>query len=545
MTVCGYAVEWLRSCYRSLWRLSDDSTILSPGQYCFAPPGIGHFPGEQPFGSRNWTTDESPHFPREVGEVLGVRQTWHSGLVANPFPLAQVVGDERLLNNQRPATACAWTFTQEGGASWSLVGHFPTITFENSENCGGNNPLRQFGTATLRFSSADASVLSFTVEGRVERQNAGFDRCILSLDGQELLALEGFGDNLGCTMQDVSGTGSIAVPAGEHVLQLSGDTVDGLYHVDAFFRLSFSLAPDVLADLREFYQGFDVRCYLTPRPTPPPPPLVPDIANRADAGDLADVIRALYDNPAEAVALLQAIMGPSAVVTSVADGPGLVPGSVIGVRDDLTICCITGTTNFFQVATYCCFTATGPVNLGAYATNATWHLAANAIAGRLLAAGSDPNGRIQFVGHSYGGAVAMLLAGDCKRFNPERLIDCLTFGAPKPGDDRLLVFLGQCRNIRYCNTGDPIPSLPPSYVQIFTVLSTLSTVQLFSCRNLLQPTGQLVLAQDGGRTETDASQISLDLLLIVLGCMVLNVPIPFQFPHSIGEYVTRLRALPP
>jgi hypothetical protein len=66
--VCGYAVDWLRSCYSSTWRLFRGSPIITPGRYWFSAPGDPHYPGLHYYGSEVWTSDEREP-PPTLGEV--------------------------------------------------------------------------------------------------------------------------------------------------------------------------------------------------------------------------------------------------------------------------------------------------------------------------------------------------------------------------------------------------------------------------------------------------------------------------------------------
>lgn len=83
---CGAIVAFVRSCYRSRWRLFPGSSYETEGQYVFAPPGAKHLPFFHHYGSRLWTQDEG--WPaQELGEVKGARQIWTSGAITGPYPL--------------------------------------------------------------------------------------------------------------------------------------------------------------------------------------------------------------------------------------------------------------------------------------------------------------------------------------------------------------------------------------------------------------------------------------------------------------------------
>jgi len=76
------AVEWLRSCYASTWRLSVDLTVLTRGYYFFSDPTAKHYQGLHNLGSSNWTTDDRRGEPITLGEVTTPAvspRSWRSG----------------------------------------------------------------------------------------------------------------------------------------------------------------------------------------------------------------------------------------------------------------------------------------------------------------------------------------------------------------------------------------------------------------------------------------------------------------------------------
>jgi pimeloyl-ACP methyl ester carboxylesterase len=109
----------------------------------------------------------------------------------------------------------------------------------------------------------------------------------------------------------------------------------------------------------------------------------------------------------------------------------------------------------------------GPTNIGPYSTTILWQNQADRGNTALSIEGVNPKSPILCVGHSYGGAAAEVLAGMYRVADPGRVIRYLTFGAPRPGDGRLIDLLGlPTRGVAMANTGDLIASIPPSLVDI-------------------------------------------------------------------------------
>lgn len=535
-------MEWLRSCYESYWRLSDDSTVWTRGRYVFVPDDTPFYPAFHNYGSRNWSTDDFPNGEPTRGEVRSVKQRYFNGLSPNPLPLARTIGTaEEIASGGRPDSFCEWRFEGFDGATWSEVGQGARIEFEDSFNCGGINSVRQYGRATVTFGISKPRALTLTLRGNVERQHDLFDEGQVFLDGNLEIFLHGTGELLGCAMGLVEQSVTRDLAAGVHTLEFTGDTIDGLFHVDAWYELALLFDPPLPADETLFFQGYPMECYFPSGTIIPSQRWIPDILSGADQLAIARIIVLLYDDPPAAQAALELLMGPTATVTVVPNSDSLVPGSVIGVRDDLTVVILAGTSNELQAATYSVFSLTGPADFAQYSTNLVWKVAASETEDRVNAAGADPAGRILLAGHSYGGAAAALLAADYRLAQPARDIDVLTYGAAKPGDERLAVILKTVRLVRLANHGDPIPALPPSYLQALPYFGVLPVFVQVNWVNLTQPTGQYVLSAAGDKTETEDSTLSVEYMLAVVAALTTGPPLPYPFAHGSAEYVRRLQ----
>jgi hypothetical protein len=89
--VGGYAVEWLRSCYQSEWRLYRNSALAVKGRYVFRPASTPHYPGLHNLGSRNWTTDERDPWPA-LGETEFAPRPYDKGAIRAGNPPAILLG---------------------------------------------------------------------------------------------------------------------------------------------------------------------------------------------------------------------------------------------------------------------------------------------------------------------------------------------------------------------------------------------------------------------------------------------------------------------
>lgn len=190
----------------------------------------------------------------------------------------------------------------------------------------------------------------------------------------------------------------------------------------------------------------------------------------------ADIIGLAYTDLAAAESAVQDLLGPTATVSSFPQPTPLVSAGVIAIIGTTAVIWLTGTTNFQQLALQAFYFGFGPINQGFYSTSAIDEAAAVAIAGQMALAGVDPLGRIVFAGHSFGGAVCMVLAAKMRVANPTCNVELLSFGAPKPGDQRLIDLTTALLQVHYADERDPIPYMPPRGVTFAALVPFLGPV---------------------------------------------------------------------
>lgn len=292
--------------------------------------------------------------------------------------------------------------------------------------------------------------------------------------------------------------------------------------------------------LGDYYAGFPDACYVQVGTSVRQATDFLDIESREGQRFGAELLDSLYTDDTVAAAELLAYLGPGASVASVPNTASVIPGTVIGVRGDYCVVVIAGTTNFFQAATYSLTSGLGPVNCGDFSTNATWWLGAESVQNRVLAAGPNPAGRILLIGHSYGGAIATILAGQYLAHNPTRPVDLLTYGAPKLGDERLNVLLRRGRLIRMADVGDPVPSMPPALPSSLQYFSALGGTVLANWAAFLQPLGQRVIDELGVVAENEDTTLSWAYMAAIVASLGGGPALTQPFAHSIAAYLLRL-----
>ena len=115
------------------------------------------------------------------------------------------------------------------------------VAIQDSTNCAGSNPSRQFVHRTIQLvemTNTHMRPLEFTfkvsVTGRVERQNSGYDA--VHVNGVHVFS--GSNEGLECQMANKAGDVLVKVQAPPGELTLSYDTVDAHFHVGAFAKVT-------------------------------------------------------------------------------------------------------------------------------------------------------------------------------------------------------------------------------------------------------------------------------------------------------------------
>jgi hypothetical protein len=105
-----------------------------------------------------------------------------------------------------------------------------------------------------------------------------------------------------------------------------------------------------------------------------------------------------------------------------------------------------------------------PEDVGGFGSMNIWYTQAQRGLHRLSLQGGTDDVPILCVGYSYGAAAALVAAGICRQGNPDRVIRFLTFGAPRPGDQRLRDLLDlPTRGCCLANDNDAITAIAPDY----------------------------------------------------------------------------------
>lgn len=289
------------------------------------------------------------------------------------------------------------------------------------------------------------------------------------------------------------------------------------------------------------FNGFLVRCWRAFNPAEPSQLSDIPLSQRSSLSAQAKILNLLYSDPPAAAAAAVAFLGPGTVTT--VDGNGLTsasPVTLIATNGPVTIVFITGTTNYQQIALQGMFSLIPPSLQAGFGTSAVWQGGMHVVDGRIIAAGIPATSEIRFVGHSYGGAIAVLLAAQYKRFSPLRPVELLTFGSPKPGDQRLSNLLVNVPSMNIVNVNDPIPSMPPSFPWLLPFLPTIETSILEGWAEYRPPPNQFILDEEGNLTPSNDATFSILQLGLLVADAIVSTPPAAIDAHSMNTYWTNI-----
>lgn len=85
--------------------------------------------------------------------------------------------------------------------------------------------------------------LTVLMSGFVERQDTGYEQAETRVNGVVVASGASVGEQLGCAMAPAFAVGSIDLPPGEHLIELFASTIDGMFHVGAFWNFNLSWEP--------------------------------------------------------------------------------------------------------------------------------------------------------------------------------------------------------------------------------------------------------------------------------------------------------------
>jgi len=287
----------------------------------------------------------------------------------------------------------------------------------------------------------------------------------------------------------------------------------------------------------EMLAGYPILCFATEALQQPI-----QLQSRAFTLEMARVIADLYADNGNAGPRLEAATGAlSSTVFPTAIGNA--PAGVICTSDIGTFCVLAGTDNTGDLLLQLFLGIPPPTSFGAYSTLPLWRLAALTYADRLLALNPDNSKPIYFCGHSYGAAVAALLAANYRLGMSDRNVILRTFGMPVAGDARLKTILDTVDRQHIANVGDFVSQVPSSHLAVQLNLITVGALILGLLDKWEFQGNQWLLYDTGELVADDTNNVfNIAFLSEIARSLFDSTPVSGPFTHPIAVYIARLEA---
>ena len=254
----------------------------------------------------------------------------------------------------------------------------------------------------------------------------------------------------------------------------------------------------------------------------------------------AKVILSLYaDDETQIAEDFSAALEGFGVVT-VHPSRNFMPSVCTVINPNYSIAVLDGTRSYQQGALQALTAIQRPTDRGPFGTVPLWWDASQWVHDHLTNDGANAEKPIFLVGHSYGGATALVLAGRYKNARPERDIRFLTYGSPKPGDSRLSIKLRQLVGINLANDDDLITVFPPDEETLHPVAVWLDLPHLAVWTEWERPPRQVRQDFDGTLTPNDLVRPDFATLLSIVNKVVDHHRLEPFSGHPIREYLRRI-----
>ena len=306
---------------------------------------------------------------------------------------------------------------------------------------------------------------------------------------------------------------------------------------------------DDAAEDCELFDGYPLECWV-PLPTPTQPPAINTLRNFLRASSYnscsvqrlwARIIDWQYANSATQITdtLTTFIEEPATIKVHPANGN--LPGIVTVVTANWAIACLDGTRNFTQLATQGWQGIEPPKLVSWFRSLQLWYDASQYLYDTLDADGVTDARPIFLVGHSYGGAVASIMAARFRFPSATRIIKFLTFGCPKIGNQILVDTLATCDGLSIKNDNDPVTIIPPNLHVLGPLRGLFDDDDVIAMTTWQAPPSGIVQYGDGGLSRMDEPQADFGVLLSMAEHVIDNLDITDLVGHGIAEYARRIQ----
>jgi len=252
------------------------------------------------------------------------------------------------------------------------------------------------------------------------------------------------------------------------------------------------------------------------------------------------VIELMYSDIEAAAVLVEDFFGTGCVTNRFLEASPSYPSVIVANYKGASYVFLTGTTNYLQAATQGLYQGTGPTNQGEYSCSQVYENAARYTLNRLSTVGGISLATFKLCGHSYGGAIAYVMACKLRIADRSRRIEFTTFGMPKPGDQRLIDIGNEIRGYHYVSENDPVPFLPPQGITWDFIRVLLLPLIWLSWSQYVRPSRVMVIREDGSLEPTSSETIDDSILRTVITAVNAGSSMPSFKEHAVEWYKYRI-----
>lgn len=216
------------------------------------------------------------------------------------------------------------------------------------------------------------------------------------------------------------------------------------------------------------------------------------------------------------------------------------PGTMLAYTPEWTLVYISGTTSNWQKVWQGCTSVAGPIFGDGFGTVNFWDTQWRRIVQRINNQLIPARNKWFIAGHSYGAALACILAAVVKRADPTRTVNLFTAGCPSPGDQRLHDLLEPVNQVHLQNVGDPVCSMPPAGLTFWNIFASCNLLLRLPWQAWVPNRGRVNLSQTGERTAVNEGAVEFNTLLSVVNALSpIEIPAADYPAHAASVYYAR------
>lgn len=239
------------------------------------------------------------------------------------------------------------------------------------------------------------------------------------------------------------------------------------------------------------------------------------------------------------------LLAPDEYTVKVRHHVGVMPGIITIVTPGWTVFVLDGTSNFQEIALQAFAFAQAPANFGIIGTVPLYYQAASYLLNALETDGMVAGNPVMSVGHSYGGAVALVTAARLRWPDPQRELKYLTFGSPKIGSESFVELVRTMKGWNLANDDDLITILPPDAREFLSLFPVLPWPAMTNWGFWHRPPNQVVMDLEGRLFTSQTRFLDMQTLLAIAEDAFEQQVIAPINGHRSGEYLRRIERLCP